>query len=76
MCCKNRTKAYSKIKGGNIYPEIHGVVFFDEVEGGTEVSVEVWCLPLYKAAEGNNQPKKYLKYIKKDWQQHFCLVTF
>lgn len=56
MCCKNRTKAYSKIKGGNIYPEIHGVVFFDEVEGGTEVSVEVWCLPLYKAAEGNNQP--------------------
>ncbi|MDR7857225.1 superoxide dismutase family protein [Tissierella sp.] len=56
MCHENRTKAYAKIKGGNLYPNIHGVVFFDDVEGGTEVSVEVWGLPLYKPAEGNNQP--------------------
>ncbi len=56
MCYENRTKAYAKIKGGNLYPNIHGVVFFDDVEGGTEVSVEVWGLPLYKPAEGNNQP--------------------
>jgi hypothetical protein len=42
MCYENRTKAYAKIKGGNLYPNLHGVVFFDDVEGGTEVSVEVW----------------------------------
>lgn len=56
MCYENRTKAYARIRGGNLYPNIHGVVFFDDVEGGTEVSVEVWGLPLYKPAEGNNQP--------------------
>lgn len=56
MCYENRTKAYARIKGGNLYPNIHGVVFFDDVEGGTEVSVEVWGLPLYKPGEGNNQP--------------------
>jgi Cu-Zn family superoxide dismutase len=31
-------------------------VFFDYVEGGTEVSVEIWGLPPYKPAEGNKQP--------------------
>lgn len=56
MCCKNRTKAYAKIKGGNLYPDIYGVVFFDDVEGGTEVSIEVWGLPPYRPAENNNQP--------------------
>lgn len=56
MCYENRTKAYARIKGGNIYPNIYGIVFFDDVEGGTEVSVEVWGLPLYKPAEGNQQP--------------------
>ncbi|WMM26413.1 superoxide dismutase family protein [Tissierella sp. MB52-C2] len=56
MCYENRTKAYARIKGGNLYPNLRGIVFFDDVEGGTEVSVEVWGLPLYKPAEGNNQP--------------------
>lgn len=56
MCHENRTKAYARIKGGNLYPNLHGIIFFDDVEGGTEVSVEVWGLPLYKPAEGNNQP--------------------
>lgn len=56
MCHENKTKAYARVKGGNLYPNIHGVVFFDDAEGGTEVSVEVWGLPLYKSAEGNNQP--------------------
>lgn len=56
MCFENRTKAYAKIEGGNLYSNLHGVVFFDDVEGGTEVSVEVWGLPLYKPAEDSQQP--------------------
>ncbi|WP_353097751.1 superoxide dismutase family protein [Tissierella praeacuta] len=56
MCGKNRTKAYARIRGGDLYPDLHGVVFFDDVKGGTEVSVEVWGLPPYKPAEDNKQP--------------------
>lgn len=56
MCCMNRTKAFARIKGGNLYPDLHGVIFFDDAEGGTEVSVEVWGLPPYKPAENNNSP--------------------
>lgn len=52
----NNTKAIARIIGGNIYPEIDGVVYFNDVEGGTEVIVEVWGLPLYKPATNNDQP--------------------
>lgn len=56
MCYKNRTKSYAKIKGGNLYPEIEGVIFFDEVEGGTEVLVEVCGLPEYVPGNEDTQP--------------------
>lgn len=56
MCYKNRTKSYAKIKGGNLYPEIEGVIFFDEVESGTEVLVEVCGLPEYVPGNEDTQP--------------------
>ena len=36
MCYENKTKAYTKIKGGNLYPDLEGIIFFDEVEEGTD----------------------------------------
>lgn len=56
MCNINRTKAYAKIKGGNLYPDLKGFIFFDEVEGGTEVHVEVWGLPEYVPGDEDTQP--------------------
>jgi len=56
MCNGNNTRAYARISGGNIYPDIRGIVFFDDVEGGTEVWVEVWGLPPYMPAGNNSGP--------------------
>lgn len=56
MCYENRTKAFARIKGGNLYPGIRGVIFFDEAYDGTEVCVEMWGLPPYKPAENNGSP--------------------
>lgn len=56
MCYENRTKAFAKIKGGNLYPDIRGVIFFDESDGGTEVCVEIWGLPPYSPTENNGSP--------------------
>lgn len=52
----NRTKAYAKIKGGNLYPDLDGIIFFDEVEGGTEVDVEVTGLPKYAPGTKDKEP--------------------
>lgn len=56
MCYENKIMAFAKVLGGNLYPNIQGSVFFDDVPGGTEVSIVVWGLPLYRPAENSNQP--------------------
>lgn len=56
MCYENKIMAFARVFGGNLYPQIHGSIFFDDVQGGTEVSVVLWGLPLYRPAENNNQP--------------------
>lgn len=48
--------AYSTIKGSSMAPELTGIVWFKDVFGGTEVSVDVMGLPPYKPAEGEKQP--------------------
>ena len=51
-----RLDAYAKISGGNIVPNLQGNIRFVDVEGGTEVYVEVWGLPLYQPGNKNTQP--------------------
>lgn len=48
------TKAVAYITGGPLAPGITGTVIFTDVQGGTEVSVEVNGLPSYKPASGGN----------------------
>jgi superoxide dismutase, Cu-Zn family len=48
--------AVANITGGPLAPNIRGTVTFTDVEGGTEVSVEVEGLPAYKPAAGGNPP--------------------
>lgn len=38
-------EAYAKIKGADGYPEIHGMIYFYDVYGGTIVMTEVYGLP-------------------------------
>lgn len=38
-------EAYAEIKGSDKYPDIHGMVYFFEVYGGTIVMAEVYGLP-------------------------------
>jgi len=45
-------RAYAEFKGSIYAPDLRGYVYFYEVEGGTEVFVEVWGLPSYKPANG------------------------
>lgn len=56
MCNINRTKAYARIKGGNLYPNLTGIIFFDELEEATEVHIEVWGLPDYVPATKDKEP--------------------
>ena len=50
------SEAVANIIGGPLAPDISGTVTFTDVEGGTEVSVEVNGLPAYKPAAGGNPP--------------------
>ncbi len=52
----DNTVAIARIMGGNIYPDIEGLVYFNDVEGGTEVIAKICGLPLYKPATNNSQP--------------------
>lgn len=52
----NCNLAMASIKGGNLYPNIYGSVYFEEVTGGTEVTAKIWGLPLYRPATPNSQP--------------------
>lgn len=38
-------EAYAQVKGSEKYPEIHGMVYFFEVYGGTVVMAEIYGLP-------------------------------
>ncbi len=49
-------RALASLKGGIMYPNIYGVVYFEEVLGGTEVTAEIWGLPLYRPAILDSQP--------------------
>jgi len=48
--------AYAEIIGGPLAPELRGFVYFRDVQGGTEVCVEVTGLPKYRPAEGDKGP--------------------
>lgn len=52
----NYNRAMANIMGGPLAPEIRGTVTFTDVQGGTEVSVEIYGLPLYKPAEDGKMP--------------------
>lgn len=52
--CKSINMAYARIRGSFYAPNLYGDVYFFEVEGGTEVSAQVWGLPPYEPANGEN----------------------
>lgn len=51
-----RGAAVAEIRGGPLAPEITGRVTFVPAVGGTEVSTEVYGLPLYQPAQGEEPP--------------------
>ncbi|EGO61740.1 superoxide dismutase family protein [Acetonema longum] len=50
------TKAYARLKGGPLAPDIEGLVRFTEVPGGVWVKVEVCGLPPYCPGKGDRLP--------------------
>lgn len=55
MCVDNCTLAIARIMGGNLYPNVLGTVYFNDVPGGTNVISIIWGLPLYKPATDTSQ---------------------
>lgn len=53
---QKKINALARIKGGNIYPDIDGVVHFREVDCGTQVSIEVYGLPMYRPGTEDMDP--------------------
>lgn len=53
---QGRTIAYAVMRGGPLAPEISGVVWFADAEGGTDVSVKVNGLPPYRPAQNGEPP--------------------
>ena len=47
-------RAIAYVSGGPIAPDIQGMVIFTEVPGGTDVYAELYGLPGYKPAQGEN----------------------
>lgn len=48
--------AYAPIQGGPLAPDIQGIVLFQDVPGGTWVSVNINGLPNYQPAENGQAP--------------------
>lgn len=48
--------AIANINGGSLAPNLKGTVWFKDIDGGTEVSVNVAGLPAYKPAAAGGQP--------------------
>lgn len=55
MCCETN-RAYARLMGSPYAPNLSGNIYFYSVQGGTEVHVEVWGLPLYQPASNGNNP--------------------
>lgn len=49
-------RAATFISGGPLAPDLKGITTFTDVQGGTEVSVEVYGLPPYSPAADGNSP--------------------
>ncbi|OEH84526.1 superoxide dismutase [Desulfuribacillus stibiiarsenatis] len=52
----NQQRAVAYIKGGPLAPNIQGIVYFDSVPGGTEITVEVQGLPPFQPATNDQDP--------------------
>lgn len=52
MLFKKKINAKAKIEGGTIYPKIKGLVYFQEEDEGTEVSVSIIGLPEFSRENG------------------------
>lgn len=52
----NITTGFCNILGNSLAPNLYGNIFFYPVPGGTQVSVELWGLPLYRPATDNSPP--------------------
>ncbi len=50
------SSAIAYVSGGREAPNIHGMVIFTDVPGGTEVFTEFVGLPIYKPASGEDAP--------------------
>lgn len=48
--------AKAKVKGSPLRPQIHGVVYFFEIPGGTIVYANILGLPLFKPAQNDQEP--------------------
>lgn len=51
-----QTRAAANMVAGPLAPNLRGIVTFTDVQGGVEVSVEVYGLPPYKPAEEGKPP--------------------
>lgn len=56
MCTENKINALARVRGGNLYPDIDGVVYFKDVDWGTQVSIEIFGLPEYRPGYGEKAP--------------------
>lgn len=56
MNCYNIKRAAAFIFGGPLAPNIKGMALFSDVQGGTEVFIEVYGLPPYRPATNGNPP--------------------
>lgn len=50
------SRAVAYISGGPLAPDIRGIITFTDIDGGTEVFIEVFGLPNYTPATNNNPP--------------------
>ncbi|MFV9509945.1 superoxide dismutase family protein [Tepidibacillus sp. LV47] len=53
---KGYRRAYARVKGGPLAPNLRGFVVFTNVPNGTEVYVELHGLPAYQPAKGDQDP--------------------
>lgn len=44
------------VNGGPLAPDINGIVYFEPVEGGSQIYAEFYGLPDYQPASNNNAP--------------------
>lgn len=52
----NNSQVMAQVKGGPLAPSIKGVVYFNNIIGGTKVCIRVSGLPPYQPTIGNQSP--------------------